>query len=389
MSSFIQQKRSLQRLEFKRFERRLESNRKKKNRNRQETGTHVPFDVARDSRFSKGIVRTAPEGQRNPAPEYRLSLLAPKHLDLITNYDETAEFIRDVRIAANKGQKVLMDFEQSERIGPTALLALLSEIHRCRLIHDRDRVVGTYPKSPALERLMVRTGFFDLLGVKSKLKVPPSTYPVEYIRFQSDNRLDTSQPKKLREELLGDQVTMHPKARSRLFRAITEAMINVGQHAYPDYAAKTNPMKGRWWIAGHINKNKKELMVTFCDLGVGIPETLPRIYAWERIYSVLATLPGIKPDDGQMIRAGMMLGRSRTRQEHRGRGLNDLRSFIDIAGAGELYILSRKGRYRYRAGQDEEVFNSRISIGGTLIRWSVPLACVTNWVDNSEAEIDD
>ncbi|TBR07402.1 MAG: hypothetical protein EPO47_11245 [Rugosibacter sp.] len=381
MKSVLQEKEIQHRLELKRFARRLNSQEKKLLRNRPSRRKEDPSDKKPSaSRFAKGVVPGVGKGFSE-----RLVLEVPKMLDLVSNYEETAEFVRDMRLAALRNHRnVFLDFDNTERIHPTALLLLLAETHRCRLLHGHERVVGTYPKNPALERLFVRTGFFNLLGVKSKTEVKPLSYPVEYIPFQSNNRLDTSMPRKIREELLGDKVVMHPKARSRLFRAITEAMINVGQHAYPAYSLKAHPVKGRWWMAGHVNKSKNELMFTFCDLGVGIPETLPKIYTWERIRFALSLLPGVKPNDGEMIQAGMTLGRSRTREEHRGRGLNDLRSFIDIAGAGELYIFSRKGRYRYSVGGEEKVFNSEISMSGTLIKWSVPLAHVTDWIEDDE-----
>lgn len=376
----------LWRIESGRFERRLVSARKRRLRNREESrGTSSP-----------GRPSTSKFSRISPLPgigEYddHLVLDVPKNLDLVRNYAETAEFIRDMRRSVlHHNRRVYLVFNDAERIRPAALLLLLAEIHRCRLSHGPNMVTGTYPNNPNLERLMCRTGFFKLLNVKERTTLKVRGFPVEYIEFRSNNKLDTAEPKRLRTELLGDSITMHPKVRSRLYRSLTEAMINVGQHAYPQSSVKSHPVKKRWWLAGHVNKRKKELMVTFCDLGVGIPETLPKIYTWERIRSALSLLPGIRPNDGQMIEAAMTIGRSRTREEHRGRGLNDLRSLIDQAGSGELYIFSRKGRYRYRAGGDEEAFNSNISINGTLIKWSVPLDRVTDWIgNNDELESDD
>jgi hypothetical protein len=256
------------------------------------------------------------------------------------------------------------------------------------MIHGPNAVTGTYPKNKALERMLENTGFFGVLNVKPRNPERTRVYPVEFIKFRSDNKLDSAEPRRLREELLGSNITMHPKARTRLYRAITEAMLNVGQHAYPAYALRTHPTRGRWWVAGQVNKRKGEMMITFCDLGVGIPDTLPKVYPWELIRAVLAILPGVNPNDGQMIQAGMAIGRTRTKEIHRGRGLNDLRSFIDQAGAGELHILSRKGRYTYSPGNEEMLHNYGISMGGTLIKWSVPLRNVTNWVEEEGHDVD-
>lgn len=296
----------LRRLEAKRYERRLHSEEKKRRRNRRKSSVaryHTPGET---KRFHGGVATDA-VGKGSS----RIILKVPKILDLTTNYDETAEFIREIRLEALKRNRfVLLNFDLSERIYPTALLLLLAEIHRCRLLHGNERVTGTYPRNPALERLFIRTGFFELLGVRQKIKAAPMSYPMEYIRFHSDHRLDASMPKRLREELLGDKVAMHPKARMRLYRALTEAMTNVGQHAYPARAVKSHPIRRRWWMAGHVNKSRKELMITFCDLGVGIPDTLPKLHAWEHIRAALSILPGIKLNDGEMIKAGMILGRS-------------------------------------------------------------------------------
>lgn len=378
------QRELIRRLETERFERRLTSAQKRKFRNWKQSRGVATSKLPAASRFTR----------KTPLPgigeqDDHLLLDVPKTLDLVSNYDETAEFIRDMRRAVlNQNRRVMLVFNEAERIRPAALLLLLSEIHRCRLSHSPTMVTGTYPQSPQLERLMCRTGFFKLLNVKEPSNIKSRTFPVEYIEFRSNNKLDTAEPKRLRTELLGDSITMQPKVRSRLYRALTEAMINVGQHAYPKSSIKAHPVRNRWWLAGQVNKRKKELLITFCDLGVGIPETLPKIYTWERIRAALSLLPGIRPNDGQMIKAAMTIGRSRTREEHRGRGLNDLRSLIDQADAGELYIFSSKGRYRYRAGGDEEAFNSNISVNGTLIKWCVPLDRVTDWIGD-EDETDD
>jgi len=138
-----------------------------------------------------------------------------------------------------------------------------------------------------------------------------------------------------------------------------------------------------------VNRLRRDLTITFCDLGVGIPRTLPKLYPMEMVRAVLSLLPGVKPNDGDMIRAGMELGRSATKERHRGKGLNDLRKFIDFAKAGELYVFSNRGRYRYAAGSVESVENYDKSIGGTLLKWTVPMASVTDWKGDADELISE
>ena len=83
-------------------------------------------------------------------------------------------------------------------------------------------------------------------------------------------------------------------------------------------------------------------------------------------------LPGFSPDDGQMIRAAMELGRSRTGATNRGKGLMDLVKLIDTVGAGEMTIHSRQGSYAYSAGKDAHS-NHEGFVEGTLIEWRLPI----------------
>lgn len=321
---------------------------------------------------------------------FHIDLMVPEELDLIKNFDETTEFIHDIRtIALKEKRPVRLVFDNVKRIKPAALLLLLAELHRARLIHGPIRVTGTYPKEKRLEKMLSATGFFSILGVAPRNKNKTNTqYPLEYIKFVSEDRTTQGTARRLREQLFGDVVTIEPKPRRQLSRAIDEAMLNAGQHAYPLGSLNDHPEKGRWWLAGHVNKRSGELMVMFCDLGVGIPRTLPKRYPIELILAALSYVPGIRPNDAEMIQAGMTIGRTRTKEENRGKGLNDLRRFIDESGIGELHIFSRKGHFHYKPGHEEKLRNSDTSVGGTLIQWSVPLKEISNWTGVAEDETD-
>lgn len=330
--------------------------------------------------------------RRNGKKRGYFDIGVPATLDLASNYEETVMLIRTMRRHALRYKHpIRLTFEDTKEIKPAALLLLLAELHRCRLTHGNDRITGTYPNNPRVERIMETSGFFNLLGVAPRSSKKKRNYPLEYIEFISGKRLEAETVKELRDALLGSSIAMTLPAKRRLYRALTEAMINVGQHAYPVTYSHESMQRGRWWLAGHVNKKTGELMVTFCDLGVGIPSTLPKLYPMEYIRSALSLLPGIKPNDAEMIQAGMTIGRSITKQYNRGKGLNDLRQFVDQAGTGELHIYSGKGHYCYSPNgrQTENVRNYDHSIGGTLIQWSVPLNAVTNWSGNIEDDTDE
>jgi hypothetical protein len=308
-------------------------------------------------------------------------------LDLIDRFEESAEFMSDLRSAAAASVGVRLIFDAVEEIRPAAMLLLLAEIDRCRRIYSQRRVIGTYPANPKLERVLEATGFFALLGVRHRSPQTAPIFPLEHIKFITGQGEQASRIPLLRQQLLGPTITMTLLARSRLFGALSEAMINVGQHAYPSAWRFHRSLRRSWWLAGSINKMRKELTITFCDLGVGIPQTLPRLYPMERIREYLALLPTMKPPDASMIQAAVELGRSATGQTHRGKGLSrDLRRFIEYANAGEMFIFSNRGMYKYSGRHSEQTKDFSRSIHGTLIKWRVPMSGITDWTGDDTDE---
>lgn len=372
-----QGKLSQKRLEARRFERRLESARKAQLRRRVYSGAQHGAVL---SRFA------APHVTRgSPAT---IELTVPAVLDLSGNHDESAEFFRDIRrLVAIDGQHVGLNFDNVTDIKPLALLRLLAEIDMRWAHRGRGALTGNYPRDSRIEEMLQRTGFFRLLKIGERKSLKPRKYPLEYIRFHSGTKASGEDVKKFRQALLGEDIKFHTPARKRFFRAVTEAMLNATQHAYTRSHIAEARVSNKWWLHGRIDKRRRQMMITFCDLGVGIPATLPRLYSWERIREVLATIPGIKPNDGQMIMAGMTIGRTQTGRRSRGKGLNDMRMFIEQAGDGQLQILSRKGLYQYSPKGGERVQNFYRSVGGTLIEWRVPIDAVIEWSGDDDDDI--
>lgn len=314
----------------------------------------------------------------NRRPEF-IDVFVPQLLCLETRFDECASLLQKLRMTVEHAKvTVRLRLEECESIRPSALLVLLAEVHRAQILRGKKALTGTYPEDQTLLKRMCDMGFFELLNIKSPLK-SQRTFPMEYIKFRSGTKLESESAKELRESLLGDKIAMNTMARKQLQRGVIEAMLNALQHAYPPTRMNLGDAHNRWWLCGHYHRPSKRLSIMFCDLGVGIPRTLPRRYPLEMIRGALSLLPGVRPDDGAMIYAGMEIGRTRTRKGHRGKGLNDLRQFIDQAGAGEMHIYSRRGRYSYTSGGGESHDTLDAELGGTLIRWTVPIDRVTNW----------
>lgn len=325
----------------------------------------------------------------------RVIIPVPEVLDLANNRHQTFEVARACRINCLLYKKPsLLDFSETKTISSAAILFLVAEIDRCRRFSGVKMLTGTFPKDKVLNIQMRDSGFYEALGVRCNIEDKEKIFPMEYIKVRSGVQADGRIAKELRHALLGPQEDLFDKGkRNSFFRGLSEAMTNVSQHAYPsdliDGPIKTID-KG-WWMLAHINKKSKQLKIMIVDQGVGIPRTLPRKYK-EVMNEFFATIGVTSLTDGNIIRAAMEVGRSRTLQTNRGKGLNDLKEIIDKCQAGSLRILSKKGEYCYKIakGRVEEVATSKDdSLNGTLVEWSIPLQAILPFLLSEEKEFEE
>lgn len=154
-----------------------------------------------------------------------------------------------------------------------------------------------------------------------------------------------------------------------LYTGITEAMTNVSNHAYDLQREDGLGFcdQKSWWMFSH--EKDGYLSVVFCDLGAGIPRTLPvkRRNVWNRLLR-----KGLKRDS-EIIKFAVKDSVSRTRKSHRGKGLRQIMEVINGLSGAEAVVYSNRGVYLMRSGRPSQCFEYRDSILGTLIYWSIPL----------------
>ncbi|WP_155831784.1 STAS domain-containing protein [Hylemonella gracilis] len=348
------------RLEIERWDRRLNEKLGRKRRNRARS-SHT------GNRSFRGV--TAPS-----API--IDIVVPVVLDLATAHEETCKFVSVIKSGVRSGKRVNLVFSDVEKINTSALMYVLSNIHKLRFEHGERCITGTYPKSLQIERLLGESGFFKLLKVKLRDRVKVPRRSMRFIQFRSSQELKAETIKEVRDELLRDDLEMPRAVAKKIYRAVSEAMTNVGQHAYNNKSfisdRAEDSLRGRWWFSASMNATTNRFSLVFYDAGVGIPKTIPREHPMENIRGVLSLLPGIEVDDAQMIVAAMKLGRTRTHLSNRGKGLLDLTQLIDLVGDGQMLIYSRQGLVTYTAGKTTPIYCKQ-SVEGTLIEWKLPL----------------
>ena len=299
---------------------------------------------------------------------------APESFDLYTKYyrEKVVAFVAKLRdFIVRESRLVVIDFTHTTRMFSDGTLLLKAELSRIlRIIGHAPRVKCRPPKSEKVSQVLEQVGIYDMLCYRSH--VQPSDDDVICWRHSSG----TGALGEEYERVLGDlDEKISSRVRTGLYDGIVEAMTNANHHAYEMLRLDElnhEDRKKEWWMFSQVRDGR--LSVTFCDLGIGIPRSLPlkKQGLWQRLLGTF----GKQPSDGEAITAAVEESRSRTALPHRGKGLKQLVAAVDKTAEGSLLIYSNAGCYSCRKrdnGKQERNFDYKGSILGTLICWTLPL----------------
>ncbi len=307
------------------------------------------------------------------ADEHRLS--APVTFGLFGSHQPfLVEFLANLRCMVGSGSKpVRIDFRKTEMMYTDGTLLFYSELHRLKDMFPSVPFSCTPSKSERVNQVLKHLGLFRLLGYESA--VVPSRPDVISWRVVSSAGFDANAVGQLIEKYS----SLKGANAGYLFRSATEAMYNAVRHAYLDRRRDglPEPSKKEWWM--FVQEGDEELTVAICDLGIGIPRSLPKRHLKESIEQAISHIPLVTrirksagKADAEMIHAAMEINRTRTGKAGNGKGLNDLRRIVDEVPGGRMLLLSNRGALIYRNGLFERRgFES--SIKGTLVLWNIPL----------------
>lgn len=305
-------------------------------------------------------------------------VFAPEVFEIhnLANRGPLLTFLANLReIAVKRGKRVTIDFSQTRRMVSCGTLLFLAEVSRiCALTAHRRRVDCRRIADDKVGQVLHQIGFFDVIGRHSSIR--PTADDVVFWRACSGVGAEGEKASALVDELQG---RLPPSLSSPMYTGLVEAMTNCAQHAYRSPRRDGLQSTGRreWWM--FAQERESRLSVLICDLGMGIPASLPLTHEPGVVREALANLGrklGIAFSDSDLIEAAVELGRSRVRESHRGKGLKDILDVIANAGDGVLQVSSNSGRYTYRLENGRPSVAShdfRRSILGTMIQWQVPI----------------
>lgn len=310
----------------------------------------------------------------------RVKIVAPKALDLFNpeNYSMFIEFITLIRDCVNEGEKIIIDFRNTESLKACAVIVLYAYIDLMqRQTSNKNIITITKCGSPRANNWFKICGMWELTSFQTTNPHKLDTMAIvsAVAGKTKDNKESVEAKNKIKSILKHIRDTIYEGKISasdgqKLYAALTESISNVGLHAYSNemfFSEFIADVGKRWWILAH--KIEDQLFLMVYDMGEGIPITLVK----KDFFSFIAQAFNPKTDSDK-IYAAVQYGETRMNSQKHGKGLPDMKRYVVDNPEGELHIFSGMGRYSYIAEKNEEQkFDLPYSVGGTLIQWNVSL----------------
>lgn len=322
--------------------------------------------------------------------KFHVSIVLPEKMDFNKNYEVTTIYMQLIRRLTsninkrNRAYKLtFVNFEKLKVISSSAALVLTAELSRWDDIIRKKLSPNVEKWDPSIVKKFRELGFFDLFGNKPEFNKEHLNTEVSFVKYkkgkyESTNNAQLAKVKELKGSL-NDVIDNKVQGWNFLHTGLSEAITNVTHHAYPE-SFDLEDMHKKWYLTGAYHRKSKELKVAFYDQGVGIPKTLPVTKFGEKVLSYVSKHRQFEGMDKRLhsvlIKAAVELERTRTDDEDRGKGLQDLLVFIRQRKNGYLSILSLKGLYKNTIFNGNETVKSESfdnELPGTLIIWSIHL----------------
>lgn len=261
---------------------------------------------------------------------------------------------------------ILIDFSRTKRMYPCGTLLLFAEIDRIQRTTGKSRAIrGSYPADMVVEQVLQHLGILRMLRLKERTDPRKFAENVRHWRHASGRVALGEVVEPIVDHY--ESAIAEPQRRD-LYAGMTEAMINTLHHAYPD-----GHRCPKWWMFSQGKDG--ELTVALCDMGVGIPASIGDSNKWSQsiVDALRSLLPATQPQS-ELIKIATEINKTRTGEQHRGKGFSEILDVVRKSKSGYLQIMSHRGFYRFDGVTCEEsTRDDDVSILGTVVQWTIPL----------------
>ncbi len=276
-------------------------------------------------------------------------------------------FINQIKQKHLERKNILIDFSATKQMSADGTLLFKAEL--CRLakyLSSGQTYQCKLPHHNRIKQVLQQTEILQLLNYKGKV----STTLQEVIHWHTANGSNTDGSQY--EPVLGNyEGQVEEELLTGLYVGLTEAMTNTTQHAYLETRndlLKVGSKEEGWWMFSQ--KKDGKLSILFCDLGIGIPRSLPK--KRPNLLKIMKELR-INSQDHEYIKAAIDDSLSRTEQPYRGKGLGQMVRILKNIPESSMLIYSNKGYYQAKPNDQIYAVDYKDSIMGTLICWSINL----------------
>lgn len=276
--------------------------------------------------------------------------------------NELLDFIQQIKYFVTYNKKILLNFHSTEKMFTSGTLLFFSEIRNLfNLVNNKAILTCIKSRNDKVNQVLKQIGFFKLIRFKNKFKL--SYGDVVKWKFTCGSNVDGAKF----ENILGEYShCLKDSLQEKLYKGFTEAMANTHHHAYEGVRpeGEVAQHKESWWAFSQLKDGK--LHVVFCDLGIGIPVSLPKKHG-KFFKRIIEKFRG-EQNDADIIEEAVTSRRSRTELGYRGKGLAQLCDVIEHLDDSKLLIHSNKGAYIYENNASRKICFHH-SVGGTIIEW--------------------
>jgi len=284
----------------------------------------------------------------------------PKRFCLYSNFDETAQILG---LLDSPYQVLKLDFSETEEITAAAALALVANVNH---IQSKRKNKGCFvfdcKHSPVYKELFLESKLLIALRAVNNSAGNNGVFHIgDRLNFAQHRKAIYSQLNFYESQLKEKIGSRSEKFFSYLRTSISEVLLNIREHAYPDDADGENP----WWYM-FWNGDDGYIHFLVYDCGVGISCSYVDHATQDRgiFYRNL--------EDANILQEAWQHGMSRRIGDGRGNGLANVVTGAKEWDDSQLLILSRKAKGTLLDGKFTAQ-QSRFIIEGTLIEWAFRL----------------